>query len=68
MNDTQQLSLVIGAARELGLAEILIICDRNNIASAKTARACGGSVIGENVYNGIEQVKYMIETGLFRTI
>jgi predicted acetyltransferase len=55
-----QLLLAVDAARELGMPQILIICDKDNAASAKTAAACGGALTGENVYNGVMQERYII--------
>lgn len=36
------LKLTLEKAKELGLEKILITCDKNNIASAKTIEKCGG--------------------------
>jgi predicted acetyltransferase/8-oxo-dGTP pyrophosphatase MutT (NUDIX family) len=63
-----QLLLAVDAARELGIPQILIICDKDNIPSAKTAAACGGALIGENIFDGITQEKHVIETGVNASI
>ena len=36
------LELTLGKAKELGLEKVLITCDVNNFASAKTIEKCGG--------------------------
>ena len=36
------LKLTLEKAGELGLGKVLITCDKNNIASAKTIEKCGG--------------------------
>ncbi|HVE56870.1 MAG TPA: GNAT family N-acetyltransferase [Pyrinomonadaceae bacterium] len=36
------LRLTLEKAKELGLEKVLITCDKNNIASAKTIEKCGG--------------------------
>lgn len=36
------LKLTLEKAKELGIEKVLLTCDRNNIASAKTIEKCGG--------------------------
>ncbi|MCL2323121.1 MAG: GNAT family N-acetyltransferase [Oscillospiraceae bacterium] len=39
---TQMLSLALLKCRELGIEKVLVTCDKDNIASAKTIIKCGG--------------------------
>ncbi len=39
---TRALALAVGRARELGLQQVLVTCDEENHASARTIEACGG--------------------------
>ncbi len=57
----QQLLLVLDKARELKIPKVMISCDKDNIASARTAMSCGGILTSENIYKGVEQQIYWIE-------
>ncbi|MFZ5354856.1 MAG: GNAT family N-acetyltransferase [Bacillota bacterium] len=57
----QQLSLVLDVARQMGILKVLITCDKENIASAKTAISCGGRLAGENIYDNKPQLIYWID-------
>lgn len=57
----QQLLLVLDRARAMGIPKVMISCDKDNIASSKTAASCGGVIFCENVYQGIEQLLYWID-------
>jgi len=46
----QQLQLILDYADSLGMQNVIIACDKSNIASAKTAMSCGG-VLENEVYN-----------------
>jgi predicted acetyltransferase len=56
----QQLLLVLKKARELKLPKVMISCDKDNIASRRTAISCGGILTGENVYKNVEQQIFWI--------
>ncbi|WP_204400396.1 GNAT family N-acetyltransferase [Alkaliphilus hydrothermalis] len=56
----QQLSLVLEIAKEMKIPKVVIICDKDNIASRQTAISCGGILTGENFYEGKEQQIYWI--------
>lgn len=57
----QQMLLVLDVARSLKIPKVMITCDKDNIASAKTALSCGGILTSENIYEGVEQQHYWIE-------
>lgn len=38
-----------------------IVCDKDNIASAKTALSCNGILTSEIIYEGVEQQHYLID-------
>lgn len=46
---TQMLALGLDKAREEGLAEVLVTCDEDNVASQKVIEANGGELLGSNV-------------------
>lgn len=46
---TQQLQLVLKRAKELGIPEVMISCDKSNRASAGVAMKCGGVLSGEGL-------------------
>lgn len=57
----QQLSLILDMARQMGMSKVMVICDKENIASAKTAIRCGGKLACENVHDGMPQQIYWID-------
>ncbi|MEK5380536.1 GNAT family N-acetyltransferase [Niallia sp. FSL W8-0635] len=62
---TEQLRLSLIEANKLGLSKVLITCDKENIASAKTIQKVGGVLENEvNSADGKEIVqRYWIEIG-----
>lgn len=60
---TQQLNLVLQIARKIGLSRVLITCDADNTASAKTAIRCGGVLSWEGYSEEDDTViqKYWID-------
>ena len=48
---TQMLTLALERCRELGIDKALVTCDKNNVASAKTIRKCGGILENEVAEN-----------------
>lgn len=60
----QQLLLVLGVAKEMGISQIMISCDSDNIASAKTIMACGGVLTTEKEYQGVLHQIYWIDLTL----
>ena len=62
---TEQLRLSLLEARKLGLNKVLVTCDKENIASAKTIQKVGGVLENEVISaDGKEIVqRYWIEIG-----
>jgi predicted acetyltransferase len=56
----QQLLLVLEIARDMEIPKVMIICDKDNIASSQTAMSCGGILTGENFHEDKEQQIYWI--------
>ncbi len=44
---TKQLNLALRFAKQLGLQQVTVACDKDNVASAKTAMSCGGILTKE---------------------
>jgi predicted acetyltransferase len=57
----QQLLLVLEAARHIKMPKVMITCDKDNIASAKTALSCGGILTRESIYEGAVREHYCID-------
>lgn len=57
----QQLLLILGVAQNIKIPRVMIACDKDNIASAKTALSCGGILTREHMYEGKEQQHYWID-------
>lgn len=57
----QQLSLALDEAAAMKIPKVMVICDKDNIPSIKTAVGCGGVLAGENVHQGKEQQIYWID-------
>ena len=58
---TQQLELCLEYAGQLKLKRVIIACDKDNTASAKTAMSCGGELVKEFEEDGILKQHYLIE-------
>ena len=56
----EQLMLCLEYAKQLGLKQVVIACDKDNLASAKTAMSCGGILIKEFEENGVLKQHYGI--------
>ena len=56
-----QLKLALDYAKNLGLGEVIIACDRSNISSAMTAKSCGGVLSKEFIEKGVIKQHYSIE-------
>jgi|GEM_PF-2593993 predicted acetyltransferase len=52
--------LCLEYAKQLGLRQVVIACDKDNLASAKTAMSCGGILIKEFEENGVLKQHYGI--------
>ena len=62
---TAILRLALAKARELGMDRVLVTCDKDNPASARVIRKCGGALEGEgpNPQDGTVQQRYWIDLG-----
>ena len=57
---TEQLALCLEYAKSIKLGQVIIACDKDNKASARTAINCGGQLIKEFSENGIIKQHYRI--------
>jgi len=57
----QQLLLALEEASHLKIPRVMIICDKDNVPSMKTAISCGGILACENIYEGKAQQIYWID-------
>lgn len=57
----QQLQLILDVARDMKIPRVMISCEKENTASAKTAISCGGVLTNENDFNHIAQRVYWID-------
>ena len=58
---TRMIALALEECRKLGLERVLMVCDRNNIASAKSILYNGGILENEVVVDGITEQRYWID-------
>lgn len=57
---TRMVALALDKCRELGIGRVLMVCDRENVASAKTIINNGGVMENEIEVNGITEQRYWI--------
>lgn len=60
---TKMIALALEECRRLGILRVLMVCDRNNIASARTIQKNGGILENEVVVNGVVEQRYWIALG-----
>ena len=58
---TAMIGLALEEAKELGIDRVLMCCDKENIASAKSIVKNGGILENEVVVNGVTEQRYWIE-------
>lgn len=58
---TAMIGLALDKCRELGLSRVLMVCDKTNIASAKSIQNNGGSLENEIEVDGITEQRFWIE-------
>lgn len=58
---TAMIGLALQEAKKLGINRVLMVCDKNNIASAKSIMNNGGILENEVVVNGITEQRYWID-------
>lgn len=64
---TKILELSIDKCRELGIEKVLLVCDKGNIASAKTIQNNCGVLENEVIDDGEIIQRYWISTDLYKT-
>ncbi|MBN2794300.1 MAG: GNAT family N-acetyltransferase [Clostridia bacterium] len=57
----EQLRLVLEKASERKIPKVLITCRKDNQASKRTAISCGGVFLKETIYEGVEQLHFIIQ-------
>lgn len=60
---TKMIALALEECRRLGILRVLMVCDRNNIASARIIQKNGGILENEIVVNGVVEQRYWIDLG-----
>ena len=58
---TAMIGLALKEAKKLGINRVLMVCDKNNIGSAKSIINNGGILENEVVVNGITEQRYWID-------
>lgn len=58
---TGMIGLALEECRKLGIRRVLMVCDKDNIGSAKSIRNNGGVLEDEPVVDGIPQQRYWID-------
>ncbi len=59
-NATQMVGLALEECRKLGLDKVLMVCDKENIGSAKSIMKNGGVLENEIVVDGVTEQRYWI--------
>ena len=57
---TQMIALALEECRKLGINPVLMVCDKENIGSAKSIQANGGVLENEVVVDGVTEQRYWI--------
>ena len=57
---TKMISLALEECKKLGIDKVLMVCDKNNIGSAKSIMNNGGVLENEVVVDGITEQRYWI--------
>lgn len=60
---TQMIALALEECKKLGFTRVLMVCDRDNIASAKSILRNGGVLENEVVADGMPVQRYWIDLG-----
>lgn len=58
---TKMIGLALEECRKLGIGRVLMVCDKENIGSAKTIQRNGGVLENEVEVNGVTEQRYWIE-------
>ena len=59
---TQMIALALKECRKLGIRRVLMVCDKENIGSAKSILNNGGVLENEVIVNGVTQQRYWLES------
>ena len=57
---TKMIALALEECKKLGIKRVLMVCDKNNIGSAKSIMNNGGVLENEVVVNGVTEQRYWI--------
>lgn len=57
---TKMIALALDECRKLGICEVLMCCDKSNIASARTIEKNGGVLENEVLDDGVPVLRYWI--------
>ncbi len=58
---TRMIALALEECRKLGIGKVLMVCDKENIGSAKSIQNNGGVLENEVVVNGVTEQRYWID-------
>ena len=59
---TEMIALALKECRKLGIRRVLMVCDKENIGSAKSILNNGGVLENEVVVNGVSEQRYRLES------
>ena len=59
---TEMIALALKECRKLGIRRVLMVCDKENIGSAKSILNNGGVLENEVIVNGVTQQRYWLES------
>lgn len=58
---TQMIALALEECKKLGIDRVLMVCDKENIGSAKSIQRNGGVLENEVIVDGVTEQRYWIE-------
>lgn len=58
---TQMISLALGECKKMGMQRVLMVCNKENVGSAKSIRNNGGVLENEVVVDGVVEQRYWIK-------
>lgn len=58
---TKMIGLALGECRRLGIDRVLMVCDKDNIGSAKSIQKNGGVLENEVTVDGVTEQRYWID-------
>lgn len=58
---TQMIALALDECKKLGIDRVLMVCDKNNVGSAKSIKNNGGVLENEIEVDGVVEQRYWIE-------